>query len=668
MNVYPTYHRTTRYERIDQEEVPESKHTLFVRGLPGHIKTDEVKEFFEDHVGPCSFDFVKTSPDQLKLFVAVRFETRDAAKECLHKYKDGEVLGYPVDLSWFRDIRRYMSYQQSQGGAVTRPVSAARGRGGFIRRGHYIRNSYDRSSRNDYRDDEYDRGSKRMRTISGDRRSDSRRSRSRSETSSRTVSPSADRSSHERSRSFDSRRGSVDSRDSRNAHSHSRSPSATPPSQSLRQRSSSPLNASPPTKRIVEIIEKGSTPPLPPSPPPPTSAATKRTHSNDHSSQQSNHSRSASPVVERKSRKSKKDKKKRKRRSPSSSSATEGGSYGGRSSGELSEGELRKKILKKREKALREENGEAIQKTVEKTETGKWEEKSPVQNQSRSDSSLLQNTTLKFGLESNEDIPKHVVRDSQPQLNTKKPNPTNASTRPVGNASVKDEYDDMLISPPPAPPRTSKPSESLVVDTLGMVKKINKDIVGKNAEAPKVGSVSSGSLANTDIDSLLGGGVKRSSAPQQQSTQVNSSSLNDDLKGTQQSNTIQSLRGQQQTTAKVSALSILDDTDDPVQSSSGLRLSTFTRQMNAETERDRKMASLPPEMLSKFVSKKKQFDAALKADCETFGFVVKTLIQKDPGLEVRLRAALADAVRDMEDSFTQKVDKLLDQLIMFASM
>ncbi|VDN17230.1 unnamed protein product [Gongylonema pulchrum] len=80
------YRNGPRFDRIDQEEVPESKHTVFIRGLPGHIKTDEVKDFFEDHVGPCSFDFIKLSQDQLKLFVAVRFETRDAAKECMHKF------------------------------------------------------------------------------------------------------------------------------------------------------------------------------------------------------------------------------------------------------------------------------------------------------------------------------------------------------------------------------------------------------------------------------------------------------------------------------------------------------------------------------------------------------------------------------------------------------
>ncbi|MFH4979763.1 hypothetical protein AB6A40_006472 [Gnathostoma spinigerum] len=44
MNGYQTYYRNnSRYDRIDQEEVPESKHTLFIRGLPGHIKTDEIK-------------------------------------------------------------------------------------------------------------------------------------------------------------------------------------------------------------------------------------------------------------------------------------------------------------------------------------------------------------------------------------------------------------------------------------------------------------------------------------------------------------------------------------------------------------------------------------------------------------------------------------------------
>lgn len=35
--------------------------------------------------------------------------------ELNYRYKDGDVLGYPVEMTWFRDIRRYVSYQQSQG-------------------------------------------------------------------------------------------------------------------------------------------------------------------------------------------------------------------------------------------------------------------------------------------------------------------------------------------------------------------------------------------------------------------------------------------------------------------------------------------------------------------------------------------------------------------------
>uniref|UniRef100_A0A9J2P6W5 RRM domain-containing protein n=1 Tax=Ascaris lumbricoides TaxID=6252 RepID=A0A9J2P6W5_ASCLU len=843
MNNYQNYYRNGRYDRIDQDEVPESKHTVFIRGLPGHIKTDEInalpvallnslrrrflliavtlcsfsftilntrrylppyrnvrggkcivtkmvqlfgslcttlkhlysytdigrsrnlplegfaacyfrwftllfdrllihcklillravffdsqrtlsRDFFEDHVGPCSFDFIKLSQDQLKLFVAVRFETRDAAKECMHKYKDGEVLGYPVELTWFRDIRRYVSYQQSQG---LRPATVPRNRAGYANRNNYnTRNSYDRSSRNEYRDDDYDRGSKRTRTVSDDRRSGSKRSRSRSRSSSHSRSPrsaSPRRSSRERSHTAESRRSGGS-----HAHSHSHSQASSPTPPPRERTASPPVAASPTPKRTVEgeglgegneeltaflqmiktssssdatsyfvIIDKGNTPPLPPTPAPVTSIVTKRVskENSPQKSQKSDQSQSASPVVERKSRKSKKEKRKRKRRSPSSSSTS--GSFDGRSSGELSEGELRKKILKKREKALREENAEGKfskwlntmggsllpnGKANGKAALGKWEEKSPSEAPSRPDSSLLQNTTLKFGLEGsngrvstsshtsrenvgganvaawNEDIPKQVVREPLPQLSSKKPISNSGPSPSLTSVhSVKPESNDMRPSPPPLPPRASKTSEALISDTqLNFSKKAIRDIAGIGTEMAKAEATSSSSLFSTDIDSLLG---KRPPVAQP----VNAT-LFDDLKSSQTS-AFASVRGQQ---AQIPVRSILDDPDEPVQSSSGLRLSSFTRQMNAETERDRKLARLPPEMLSKFVAKKKQFEMTFKSDCETFGFVAKTLIQKDPALEERLRLALAEAVKDMEDAFTQKIDQLLDQLVMFASI
>lgn len=32
-----------RRDRINEDEVPESKHTIFIRGLPGDMSTDEIK-------------------------------------------------------------------------------------------------------------------------------------------------------------------------------------------------------------------------------------------------------------------------------------------------------------------------------------------------------------------------------------------------------------------------------------------------------------------------------------------------------------------------------------------------------------------------------------------------------------------------------------------------
>lgn len=41
------YHNNSRgyydHRRINEEDVPESKHTIFIRGLPGSMSTDEIK-------------------------------------------------------------------------------------------------------------------------------------------------------------------------------------------------------------------------------------------------------------------------------------------------------------------------------------------------------------------------------------------------------------------------------------------------------------------------------------------------------------------------------------------------------------------------------------------------------------------------------------------------
>lgn len=44
------------------------------------------RDFFESKIGACSFDFIKVSLDRQKLFVAVRFEKKNEAKECYERY------------------------------------------------------------------------------------------------------------------------------------------------------------------------------------------------------------------------------------------------------------------------------------------------------------------------------------------------------------------------------------------------------------------------------------------------------------------------------------------------------------------------------------------------------------------------------------------------------
>uniref|UniRef100_A0A915Q2F3 RRM domain-containing protein n=1 Tax=Setaria digitata TaxID=48799 RepID=A0A915Q2F3_9BILA len=587
MNGY--YRNGPRFDRIDQDEVPESKHTVFIRGLPGHIKTDEVKDFFEDHVGPCSFDFIKLSQDQLKLFVAVRFETRDAAKECMHKYKDGDVLGYPVEMTWFRDIRRYVSYQQSQG---IRPAKVPRNRGYSGRN----RTSYDRSSRNDYRDDdEYDRGNKRKCVSSDDE--GSKKSRS-SNSSSRSPSHSQRRSSHEHTASP----GSLRSRHSEKSHrSQSRASTYSAPAH---ERSASPAPPVPSPQIKREAIEKGETPPLPPLPPPPN------TKSDDVEAKKSSPSGSQSPV-ERKSRKSKKGKRKRRRRSPSSSSPN---SVNDHTSDELSEGELRKKILKKRKEALRDI--EESLKPIVKPTLGKWEEQ-------ETETTLLQNTTLKFGLESTEDVPKRVLRDTAHQFHS-------AKSIPQTNIIKSD-----------AVGLHATMSQAGGVENSFSCKKGSKES-GKQVDLSKGDIAPASTMFSTDIDPFLG---KR-----EQTGSIN------DLKNPQ-TNVFSTARGQQ-------LISFFDDASDTIQPSQGtLRLSSLTRQLNAETERERKLARLPPEVLAKYTTKKKQLEGAFKADRETFGFVTKMLIEKDPGLEDRLWLALAEAIKDMEEAFMRKMDHYLDHFV-----
>ncbi|XP_078678554.1 uncharacterized protein LOC144914518 isoform X3 [Branchiostoma floridae x Branchiostoma belcheri] len=89
--------------------VPASQHTLFIRGLRGGTDKDEIIDFFTKHGGKCSYDFFKQSDNKEVLFVALRFQRRDIAKEIFNKYNGKLIFGSRVQISWFKDFRRHSS-------------------------------------------------------------------------------------------------------------------------------------------------------------------------------------------------------------------------------------------------------------------------------------------------------------------------------------------------------------------------------------------------------------------------------------------------------------------------------------------------------------------------------------------------------------------------------
>jgi len=63
-------------------------------------------------VGACTIDFYKANSENC--FVAVRFDDREHALKCMEAYKEKQLFGYDVELSWYRDIRRYVNKRKEQ--------------------------------------------------------------------------------------------------------------------------------------------------------------------------------------------------------------------------------------------------------------------------------------------------------------------------------------------------------------------------------------------------------------------------------------------------------------------------------------------------------------------------------------------------------------------------
>uniref|UniRef100_A0A915MT11 RRM domain-containing protein n=2 Tax=Meloidogyne javanica TaxID=6303 RepID=A0A915MT11_MELJA len=182
-----------RRDRINERDVPESQHTIFIRGLPGQLTTEELRDFFGKDTG-CTFDFVKVSPDRSKLYVAVRFESKTVARKIMEKCQaEGTILGHEVELTWFRDIRRYLAHCAKQGVRPSRFNN--RGSGGHRSSGRRSR-SYTRSPERGPTE-EYSGGNKSVsRSVSG---SPSHRSLTHSDADSRSRSKSVSSQSSQHS-------------------------------------------------------------------------------------------------------------------------------------------------------------------------------------------------------------------------------------------------------------------------------------------------------------------------------------------------------------------------------------------------------------------------------------------------------------------------------------
>ncbi|KHJ95498.1 hypothetical protein OESDEN_04556 [Oesophagostomum dentatum] len=101
--------------------------------------------------------------------------------------------------------------------------------------------------------------------------------------------------------------------------------------------------------------------------------------------------------------------------------------------------------------------------------------------------------------------------------------------------------------------------------------------------------------------------------------------------------------------------------------SGGLRLSSLaTCQQDSDEEkraiREARLSKLDEISLERFMVRKKKLEETFRGDCQTYAFVTKKLIEKDPSLESQLRIALIENMEDLEKQVYEQVDLYLDTI------
>ncbi|XP_018652059.1 hypothetical protein Smp_059210.1 [Schistosoma mansoni] len=222
-------YRRPQFDRLNPRNVLPSRHTLFIRGLPGTTDVTKVKDFFCNETNSrCSVEFFSTSEDKKRFSVAIRFKSHEIASEMLRRHNGKTMFGYPVELTWFKDLKKARAKMYEERRQVRRFPPNQRGFRGPEKSipspGNYgdarrIRTGSSSSGGRGYRDNGRDRRSIDRRSLdrrsmdrrSTDRRSTERRSVSRSRSFTGSSSRSASNSGRSRSRSVSRTRHSLPS-------------------------------------------------------------------------------------------------------------------------------------------------------------------------------------------------------------------------------------------------------------------------------------------------------------------------------------------------------------------------------------------------------------------------------------------------------------------------
>ncbi|CAL2038945.1 unnamed protein product [Caenorhabditis brenneri] len=625
--------------RINETDVPQSKHTIFIRGLHGDTTTDEIQDYIGEKIGRVSFDFVKMAQDGSKIFVAVRFEKRDEAKEFMATYSNREFMGVRCELSWFRDIRRFCAYQRAR---------------------QLRSNSQRRRRRSD--SEESNGGKRRSESPPIRRRSRSAQSkspaRSGSRSSTRTRSESPDdtktsennRVSRTRNRSDSRRKSRSSTRSSGRSQSSHRSQSS--------QRSASSRRSEGECSRV-------------------SSRAQSRAESTAESTAESRRSRRNSETAQ-------------KRRRESSAGSTRE---------ELKEKKIPKKEsplripLPTKTTPIKNSPSPASQKSGYipppsmdmDIETSPQHTNSNVSTNPYPQHQQFQNykpdsTTSKVSYSmpmDGDSPPKMIIREPQAPAQTTQYYPT---------VKVAERSESLLPSQPPAPsssllapaapvaplpvapaPVVTMPTTpSFVPRQIGRIEIVMPASLPLPPPAPPAVVAQVTPPPPPPPSSSMDGSAF--GAEQQQKQQMADGS-NAQMQQQQLPSTnklfghLKAFQSALLSTVKYEIP--CKDTDGEI---TGLRLSSMKSSDDdmeevKAMEREQKLCKLNDDQMMRFLIQKKKFETAFRNDCETYAVVTRALLSKDETMQFTLKMALHENMEDLHKQFMKRVDDYLDQLL-----